>query len=159
MRGEDWRTVGRVLGDMFSGARPPVVISTTAAGAIPYYSKLLTIDMLGLNDKWIARNGIIRSTRPGHTRYATIQYLIDSKVNLVIAHPIVKEISSPATTDPNAIMCKLDVSTLPNTSKIVEIPLNSNYRLDVLYILRHGAVDSAIKRLGLVTHDIDVVKK
>ena len=155
---ENWQTIGRVLGDIFSAADPPVVISTTAAGAIPYYSKLPTIDMHGLSDKWIARNGIIIGDRPGHTHFTTIQYLIDSKVNLVLGHPIVREISSPATTNPNAFFLGiLDVSTLPKTSQIIEIPLNSSYRIDVLYILKNSAVDKVIEDLKLVTHNMDVV--
>lgn len=152
---QDWQKVGCVLGDIFSGASPSVVISTTAAGAIPYYSKLPTIDMLGLNDKWIARSGVIIDDRPGHTCYATISYLTDSKVNLVIGHPQVKEKSSPPATDPRAFFWgNPEISQLPSTSKIIEIPLNSKYRLDVLYMTKNSAVDKVIGEFNLITHEI-----
>lgn len=156
---QDWQTVGRVLGDMFFDSNTPVVISTTAAGAIPYYSKLPTIDMLGLNDKWIAKNGIMIGSRPGHTRYTTIQYLIDSKVDLVLGHPNVREILSPATSDPKSFFWgQADISVLPSTMKVIQIPLNANFRVDVLYISKNNAVDKAIQKFGLVTKDIFVTK-
>ena len=152
---EDWQTVGRVLGDMFFDSSTPVVISTTAAGAIPYYSKLPTIDMLGLNDKWIAKNGMIIGSRPGHTRYTTIQYLIDSKVDLVLGHPKVRQILSPATLDPKSFFWgEADISILPNMTKVIQIPLNSSFRVDVLYISKNNAVDKAIQQFGLVTNDV-----
>ena len=54
------------------------MIATTASGAIPYYSRLRTIDMLGLNDPWIARHGdpsvrLDVATAPRFDRGARIQ--------------------------------------------------------------------------------------
>lgn len=50
-----WTIIGKVLGDKF-----PVTttIACTAVGRIPYYSNLPTLDMLGLNDKHIARQPV-----------------------------------------------------------------------------------------------------
>ena len=53
-----------------------VLIATTAAGAIPYYSGLRTIDMWGVNDRVVAQEGIragdISSPRPQKVRYASV---------------------------------------------------------------------------------------
>ncbi len=66
---QDWDEIGRTLHSYF-GSESGVVLATTAAGAIPYFSKLETVDMLGLNDAWIARHGLFLSNRPGHQRIA-----------------------------------------------------------------------------------------
>lgn len=44
-----------VLGKFMAAAHPGAVIATSAAGKIPFYSGAPTIDMLGLNDRTIAR--------------------------------------------------------------------------------------------------------
>lgn len=45
--------IARVLGDGFREQQP--LLAVTAAGTFPYYSKLPCLDMLGLNDRHIAR--------------------------------------------------------------------------------------------------------
>jgi len=65
---ENWETVGKVLGELFHDGEHRVVLATTAAGAIPYYSRLETVDMLGLCDPWIARHGVAVEGKPGHRR-------------------------------------------------------------------------------------------
>lgn len=44
--------VGRVLHAAFADVRPLVAVN--AAGCLPYWSRLPSLDMLGLNDRWIA---------------------------------------------------------------------------------------------------------
>ena len=56
---ENWIGIGRRLDDLFSD--DPIKIAVTAAGAVPYYSKLPAVDMLGLTDSWIAHNGPVIS--------------------------------------------------------------------------------------------------
>lgn len=54
---ERWEWDGQVIAEVLGRAptgRPPLV-AATAAGTIPYFSKLPSIDMLGLNDRTIAR--------------------------------------------------------------------------------------------------------
>lgn len=156
---ENWKAVGQTLGAIFSDAHPPVIIGVTTAGAIPYYSKLPSIDMLGLNDKWVARNGLIIGSRPGHTRYTTMQHLIDSKVNFIIEHPNVREISSaPTISPPRAFFWfNLAFAQFVREYQVIEIPLDDKYRVDVLYIAKHPAVDKAINDLGLVARKYQVM--
>jgi hypothetical protein len=47
-------SLGRMLGVAFAEQRP--LVAMTAAGAIPYYSKLPSLDMLGLNDRYLAHH-------------------------------------------------------------------------------------------------------
>ena len=51
-------------------------IATTAAGIIPYYSRLYTVDILGLNDEWVAHNVPAHGSRPGHTKSAPRDYIL-----------------------------------------------------------------------------------
>ncbi|MFZ1728688.1 MAG: hypothetical protein WAV84_01050 [Bacteroidota bacterium] len=55
---ERWEWDGEVLGlllkDAYTNKQP--IIAVTAAGCIPYWSELPVIDMLGLNDRYIARH-------------------------------------------------------------------------------------------------------
>lgn len=133
----------------------PVIIATRTIGAIPYYSKLQTIDMYGLNDRWVARNGVTVGKRPGHTRYTTHEYLLKSNVNLVLGPPRVKAITDVPTRDPQKFILTLtDTSLLPDVSKIIEIPLNSNYKIEVLYLKQHNFIDETLKKLNLKTYEI-----
>jgi len=152
---KDWRGVGIVLGEIFSNSVDPVTIAVTAAGAIPYYSKLPTIDMLGLNDKWVAINGIKIGTRPGHTKYTTLEYLIERDVNLLIGHPKVTLISAnPITNLKKYFWVPIDTSLLSEKTKVLEIPLNTRYKIQILYLKRHEYIDECIEKLNLKTYKI-----
>lgn len=90
----EWDEMGRVLGkSLHYDAR--VTIATTPAGAIPSYSRLKTIDMHGMNDRWVARHGDIIGSVPGHQRIASLSYLLEREVNIVIGYPWTKENTTP----------------------------------------------------------------
>lgn len=81
----DWSQIGRTLWPLKNAT-----ISCNGAGAIPYNADLPTIDQLGLNDEWVARHGVHAPPdypRPGHQRYATVDYLKTRAVTLVIGSP------------------------------------------------------------------------
>lgn len=80
----NWVKIGKELKNNF-----PVItrIATSAAGAVPYYSELYTVDTLGLNDSWIAKNGVMLSSLPGHQRITSFQYLLDQKVDFILGSP------------------------------------------------------------------------
>ncbi|MEO0108938.1 MAG: hypothetical protein ABIK62_07210, partial [candidate division WOR-3 bacterium] len=83
-----WDRIGNALGTQLQSL--DVRIALTAVGAIPYYSRIPTTDMLGLTDREVARHGKPAPAdypRPGHQRHARISYLIEQRVNLVIGHP------------------------------------------------------------------------
>ena len=66
---------------------PKAKLATTAAGALPYYAKRYTMDLLGLNDAWIAHHVPARGHRPGHTKLAPFHYPLERKVDYLIYHP------------------------------------------------------------------------
>ncbi len=72
-------------------ADPDASLATTAAGIIPYYSRLYTLDVLGLNDEWIAHNVPARGNRPGHTKSAPLKYILDKDIDYIIYHPTIAE--------------------------------------------------------------------
>lgn len=83
-----WVATGLTLHGLFHDGRPDdVLIATRAAGAIPYFSDLPTVDQFGLNDRHVAMHGVPYAARPGHRRIASTEYLRTRGVNLVIDHP------------------------------------------------------------------------
>ncbi|HEY3175319.1 MAG TPA: hypothetical protein VGK94_06100 [Candidatus Polarisedimenticolia bacterium] len=147
----DWVGVGRALGRALPGS-PDVSIAVTAAGAIPYYSRLPSIDMLGLNDPWVARHGIEVRPQPGHTRLAPLGYLVGRGCRLVVAHPWVARASPAARTSyayPELARFRflLDVRPveLPPDASILEIPLDETRVVVVLYLTPHPAVEALIQ--------------
>jgi len=59
-------TLGRLLGRAYADERP--LLAATAAGSLPYFSGLPALDMLGLNDRYLAMNPpeSLGSGRIGH---------------------------------------------------------------------------------------------
>ncbi|HKQ60758.1 MAG TPA: hypothetical protein VJS92_05685 [Candidatus Polarisedimenticolaceae bacterium] len=57
-RGERWEwdgeAVGQLLATAFHGARP--LLACDPAGTLPYFSELPAVDMLGINDRFLARH-------------------------------------------------------------------------------------------------------
>jgi hypothetical protein len=78
------RAIGLYLRDT---APPDASIATTAAGIIPYYSRLYTLDVLGLNDEYIAHEVPARGSRPGHTKSAPESYLLQKQIDYLVYHP------------------------------------------------------------------------
>ncbi|MEM7351333.1 MAG: hypothetical protein AAF657_11035 [Acidobacteriota bacterium] len=159
----NWPGAGMALGELFgeslvAGRTEPVRIATTAAGAIPYYSRLETVDMLGLNDLWVARNGSVVSLRSGHSRQADLQYLLRREVHLMLGHPHVARLDEAADKQSIAIsslqrlfLVRIEPEAIPRTARVVEIPIDSTYGLRVLYLLPHPWVDEVIEREELET--------
>lgn len=86
----NWKQAGQVLHDLlYTGQSDEPVIASKAAGAIPYFSRLRVVDQYGLNDRWIARYGqtVDNIKITGHRRLATLSYLRQRGVNLVLDHP------------------------------------------------------------------------
>jgi len=147
---KNWTGIGKTLGERFH-FDTTITIATTAAGAIPYYSRMHAVDMLGLNDPWIAHNGVVVSTIPGHQRLAPLSYLVSQKVNLIISHPQVLPINASVNQVPLIPgMTDINISDF----RLIEIPLDDNYKFVVLYLTSHPNIDSAIKRYGWTTEHI-----
>ena len=86
-----WIAAGKALREaLWDDAR----ISTTAAGALPFYSQAWTLDQSGLCDRHIAK---VESDpwllhKPGHQKQATRRYLssIEPALDIIVHHPFVE---------------------------------------------------------------------
>jgi hypothetical protein len=129
-----WAATGRELGRAF-GHDSGVTIAAGACGAVPYYSELRTVDVFGLSDPWVARNGRARERRPGHRRLAPLSYLVEQRVNLLWFPPW--DLADPE---------------MPPDAAIVRVPVTPVHTESLFYLVRSPAVDEVIRREGwLVT--------
>jgi hypothetical protein len=141
---EQWINVGKTLGEAF-GRDPAVRIAVTAAGSIPYYSGLTTIDMLGLSDRFVPAHGIVLGTRPGHQRIAPLSYLRERGVHLAISHPTIVPAGAPTFVAP--FLPRAQGEAVPDIP-LLEIPLDPAHKLIVWYLTPDARVDSVIARNG-----------
>jgi arabinofuranosyltransferase len=156
---DNWPGIGRTLGQLFDEQDGNVAIAVTPAGAIPYYSRLKTVDMLGINDKYVARNGVDVSEIPGHRRVAPIEYLVASGVNIVVGHPRMHTRDESGPTYNVALARELlwyqfAESALPEGARFVEIPIGEHYILPVLYLVESPLVNDVIQARNLATHPV-----
>ncbi|MEN8164572.1 MAG: hypothetical protein ABFS37_10620 [Acidobacteriota bacterium] len=79
-----WVLIGKFFGRT---ALPGESLATTAAGAIPYFSKMRCLDQLGLNDHFIAHSPVPEGSGVGHRKRAPETYLARRKITYVIGHP------------------------------------------------------------------------
>ncbi len=149
----DWKGIGLKLRELLPGPANPVVIAVTAAGAIPYYSQLKTIDMLGVNDRWIAMHGVVASSfRPGHSKRGTLQYYLDTRVNLLLGHPQV-HVTGWSKNRTKLSMSEfgdfeipdLDRAAVPAEARIVEIPVDTEHAVFALYLKPIAEVETLIR--------------
>ena len=75
-----WVTLGRHL----RAQHPDAVLAIDAAGKVPFFSGLRTIDMLGLNDERIAHLDARSSFRVGHNKYDP-DYVLGRAPDLIAA--------------------------------------------------------------------------
>jgi hypothetical protein len=153
---EDWIGIGKTLHRLFYVDSDEVSIATTAAGAIPYYSGLRTIDQMGINDKFVAKHGVLWATRPGHQRLAPHGYLRGVGVNLVIGHPRVSPIGRPfrQITTVDALekafhVLKVEPDKIPPGAGFIDIPVNQWYKVTVFYLTPSKTVDRVIRENNL----------
>jgi arabinofuranosyltransferase len=126
---QDWSGIGRYLHATIGGTG--LRIAVTAAGAIPYYSELPSVDMLGVSDPWVARHGVRVGDRPGHQRLATVAYLRQRHVDLILGQPIAIP-SMPATAeDARLHLARMfafrpipDPESLPAGARLIGIPFD-----------------------------------
>jgi hypothetical protein len=153
---KNWVGVGKALGQVFNYSQE-IKIAVIPAGAIPFYSRLPTLDMLGLNDRWVARNGIPWSTFPGHSRMAPPEYMLSSNVNLIVALPYLvnRDDTSKAVQDLKAEDFEMRTELLPEQSRFLCIPVNKVKSVVVLYLQRHPVIDAAIEENHLQVFEIN----
>ena len=128
---EGWTRIGKRLGELFADAAPgdEVRLAVTAAGAVPYFSGLPSVDMHGLNDAWLPANGITIDARVGHSLHAPLSYLVEREVHLVIGHPRILDRAQASSTSPLGYLSTPQaLDLLPETALIVELALDQDSR-------------------------------
>jgi arabinofuranosyltransferase len=154
----DWERIGVALSSM-EHANPPLVIGVTAAGAVPFYSGLDAVDLLGVTDPWVARHGdpirgrtALSGSRPGHARIATADYVERRGVHLLLNHPWLTSRRLPVgwivTCEDLEHWPDYSVSwrghALPAGARLLEIPVDHGECLYAIQLRPHPAVDSAV---------------
>lgn len=162
-----WYGLGNLLAENFPGG-PGVqgqpVIAVAPLGVISYFSDLETIDMLGLTDAEVARNGDdAQMYYPGHVKMATPAYLESRGVDLIVGQP-------GPTRDPQhydgyrlsqlvSVYPVTDLRELPEDAVVVELPATTTADgVDIvwptIYLGGNERVDDAIERNGWVVKPI-----
>ena len=72
------------LGKYLKQHAPRATLATGAAGKVPFFSELETIDMLGLNNKHIARTEP-RGSKPGHNKFDHV-YVFSQRPEIICSH-------------------------------------------------------------------------
>lgn len=149
----NWESIGRALRRGLGGP-PDVTIAVSPAGAIPFFSKLRTIDMLGLNDAWVARHGYARQgcvVCAGHSRMAQIAYLNAQGVNLLIGDPQIVRLSAPPRGFADVVRRmyfdeNVDYEAIAPDARLVFIPLDADLALAAAYLSPCPTVDNLLRR-------------
>jgi len=66
--------------------RPDDYAAVGGAGAQVYYSQMPSLDCYGLSDEYIAHNLPARSSRPGHQKYATDEYILSKHPTIITSY-------------------------------------------------------------------------
>jgi arabinofuranosyltransferase len=157
---QGWDDLGRALRASFPQPSR-VLIAANPVGAIGYYSELDTLDMLGLNDKWIARHGTIVPI-PGHQRRATLSYLLERRTNLVFGVPWVVtsgELLETSTFGPEDVAVFLGGghmdTSIPQGTLVLRIPLGTGKDALAWYLTPSAEVDEVIRDSGWETYPVE----
>lgn len=150
-----WIGLGKHLNETFPGGeRAPgqPKIGIQPLGVISYYSDLPVVDMLGLADKEIARDGIqIPLYYPGHVRMATVQQLVDKDVTLIAGLPTIVDVDDDRTdyrlSELAAMYSTADLKDLPDDATIVEVPVPEvdGKAWFMIYLTPNDKVDALIE--------------
>ena len=150
-----WQAFGEMLHEEFPGgvaAPDQPVMAIIPAGVVPYYSQLPMIDMLGLNDKETAENGLDYPFYfPGHVRTSTVAYLERRNVSLILGSMrdtlVEPDRTSYLLSEVLDIYPAGDLKNLPATARLLEIPTGTPGRAwRFIYLQPDPKLDAAIEK-------------
>ncbi|MEM6702962.1 MAG: hypothetical protein AAF690_09670 [Acidobacteriota bacterium] len=156
-----WSSIGGTLAENLEGL--DVRIALHPVGAIPFYSRLDTIDMYGLNDAWVARNGDELGdgwVRPGHQRFAPWEYLLERQVDLVLGDVQLLESGSLGTPGATGAVRRLMISSRPTAkeplprARVVAMPLGDGQSLLMLQARPNPPLEERMVELGWELIDV-----
>lgn len=148
---EGWHEIGTTLRQLFPDAEAQ--IATTAAGVVPFVSRLPTVDMHGLTDRWIAQHGIpVRDFRPGHQLLPQLSYLRHRQVSLLLGHPRAFSASEPTTATTFQKVAPLLVAylryhrtQLPPNIPVLTFPLPNGRKFFAIYLEPAPPIEALIR--------------
>jgi len=154
---QNWTDVGIRLKEVFGDK--DVSIALAAAGAIPYYSGLPSIDYLGLCDAKIPEIGHHLSNVPGHRIIAPLEYMFDRRANLLIdpinymvpnseVQQIIRNADWRLMDKMHLKINELVYGNYINEATWLVIEINDKYSLLVWYITPEPEVDAIIRKHG-----------
>ena len=155
-----WVTEGEDLAGYFPGGLDEpnqITVGVVAAGALPYFSELPAIDMLGLTDEFVAKNGVPIEYadgrgKPGHLKIAPTDYLVERDVNLILGLPQLatpEEFPTSFSLDDPAIVDlmhqgTLDFDALGSDPRVVGVPLRDGSLMLAVYLVPDDRIDEFI---------------
>lgn len=155
----EWSAIGKGLHrafpvDMWEGST--VKIATTAAGAVPYYSRLWTFDLVGLNTPAVSREGVPHLALPGHSHHATVAQVRSAGVNLVLGPP--QAIAPGDWTRQSVERCRVSPNYFRNGGagyeetriRVVAVPLEDGRICPMWYLTPSAEVEAALAQGRLV---------
>ncbi len=147
----EWVEVGEILGRSFAGSVRPK-IAVTPAGAMPYLSKLPSVDMLGLNDPDV-QNFIHFPDGPvGHRHLAPIDLLERRGVNFLIGHPWILPIRGPGSRYTFEDFSKRHFAYhneyLLKGRQVIELPLSRDRVALIAYLIEDPSITGELDKLG-----------
>ena len=148
--------MGLILRDAFPGGiekEGQPLIAVVPLGVIPYYSELPSIDMLGLADATVAREGLTGPVYyPGHVRMAPLSYLDERGTNLIIGQPFIDDLEPDRTEfrtgELISVYPVVDLNELPDSAQVIQVPLSEDKVWPIIYLHQNDLVDEAIEREG-----------
>ncbi|MCB9666081.1 MAG: hypothetical protein H6732_18380 [Alphaproteobacteria bacterium] len=131
-----WLRTGEVLGELFhTGSPDDVHVALTAAGAIPYASRLPTTDQLLLNSKHGLPTALPFAEQAGHRLRVSAEFLDQQGVHLLLS-----EIFYDCLGD------ELGHPDVPFELRGLAIPVSEECNLLAWYARPHPAIDAALAR-------------
>jgi len=156
----NWRIIGDSLKAAFAGRE--VLLALAPVGAIPYYSGMKPLDMLGLTDRFVAEYGIAslpEYPRPGHQRHAPLAYMLEQGTNFVVGHPTVIDPGILALPDAGFRLGEWVTQKIyPDTARVsgmvaTVMPLAPGWGLLMWYLTQRRDIDSVIRTRGWTTRE------
>jgi arabinofuranosyltransferase len=138
-----WVVVGKWFAEI---AEPGESLATTAAGAIPYYSRLPSVDMLGLNDAFVAGLADQPGRRIGHRKSAPHEYLVERGITFVLGEPRISSTPRFDTSGPDRLVVRVpnsDPAVLNGRDFYLQLSTTGD-RLDLVRSLRRRGVEVSL---------------
>ena len=158
--------LGKKLGKLFDYDHT-ISAGVVSAGAIVYHAKFHALDLLGLNDRYIAKHGRALTDIPGHQKIAPLSYLYQQKLNIVVGSAVdSREFSSESERFQHylerieyGVYSMAESNEYPQSYRIVEIPLSDTHNLYFWYLHPHSKIDELIQLNQWIDHMVKAKMK